>query len=137
MVNELEDDETQEENSEKNYVYTIREGNTQDDSSNEDIRYVYTLWAVSNEPRRTKLPRTIAKVNGTETEFIIGTGAGLNILDKNGSDNLRDKTKLDRTDIRVRTYKSEQPITMLGIFFCKSPSSGEGNSSYFLCHRRT
>ena len=29
-VNELEEDETQEENSEENYVYTIREGNTQD-----------------------------------------------------------------------------------------------------------
>ena len=67
----------------------IREGNTQDDSSDKDIRYVYTLRAVSNEPRRTKLPRTIAKVNGIETEFIIDTGAGLNILDKSGFDNLR------------------------------------------------
>ena len=116
-VNELEKDKTQEENSEENYVYTIREGNTQDDCSDEDIRYVYTLGAVSNKPRRTKLPRTIAKVNGAETEFIIDTGAGLNILDKNGFDNLRDKMKLDRTDIRVRAYKSEQPIMILGNFF--------------------
>ena len=37
-VNELEEDETQEENLEENYVYTIREGNTQDGSSDEDIR---------------------------------------------------------------------------------------------------
>ena len=80
---------------------------------------MYTLRAVSNEPRRTKLPRTIGKVNGAETEFIIDTGAGTNILDKNGFNNLRDKLKLDRTDIRVRAYKSEQPITLLGIFFCK------------------
>ena len=94
----------------------IREGNTQDDSSDEDIWYVYTLRAVSNKPRRTKLPRMIAKVNGTKTEFIIDTGAGLNILDKNGFDNLRDKPKLDRTDIRVRAYKFEQPITILGKF---------------------
>ena len=115
-VNELEEDETREENSEENYVYTIREGNTQNDSSDKDIRYVYTLRAVSNELRRTKLPRMIAKVNGTKTKFIINTDAGLNILDKNGFDNLRDKPKLDRTDIRVRAYKSEQPITTLGKF---------------------
>ena len=48
-----------------------------------------TIRAMSNESRRTKLPRTIAKVNGTETEFIIDTGAGLNFLLKNGFDNLR------------------------------------------------
>ena len=119
-VSELEEDETQEENSEENYVYTIQEGNTQDDSSDEDIRYVYTLRAVSNKLRRTKLPRMIAKVNGTETEFIIDTGAGLNILDKNGFDNLQDKLKLDRTDIRARAYKSEQPITILGKFCAKA-----------------
>ena len=70
-VNVLKENGTKEENSEENYVYTIREGNTQDDSSDEDIRYMYTLRPVSNEPRRTKLPRTIAKVNGTETEFIM------------------------------------------------------------------
>ena len=73
----------------------------------------------SNEPRRTKLPRMIAKLNGTVTEFIIDTGARLNILDKNGFDNLQDKPKLDRTDIRVRAYKSEQPITILGKFCAK------------------
>ena len=80
---------------------------------------MYTLRAVSNEPRKTKLPRKIAKVNGTETEFIIDAGAGLNILDKNGFDNLPDKPKLERTDICVRAYKSEQPITILGKFCAK------------------
>ena len=58
----------------------------------------------------------IAKVNGTETEFFIDTGAGLNILEKNRFDNLWDKAKLDRTDIRVRAYKSEQTIAILGKF---------------------
>ena len=47
-----------------------------------DIRYGCTLQAVRTGSRRTKLPGTIIKVNGTDTEFIIDTGAGLNILDK-------------------------------------------------------
>ena len=69
--------------------------------------------------RRTKLPRTIIKVNGTDTEFIIDTRAGLNILDKEGFDNLHDKPKLDRTNIHVRAYKSDKPITILGKFRAK------------------
>ena len=102
----------------------------QDDSSYERIRYVYTLRAVSNKPRRTKLPRTIAKVNSTETEFIIDTGAASST--RNGFNNLRDKPKLDRTDIRVRAYKSKQPITILGKFCAKQVHERETQATFYV-----
>jgi hypothetical protein len=85
-----------------------------DSDSNEDI------FAVSRGKKVKQPPMTKLKINGVKVEFLIHTGASVNILTQKDyevlSTNSKDQISLRKTKTRIYAFGSSEPVELKGKF---------------------
>ena len=98
---------------------------TKDDNSSEE-EYIFS---VKNNPCK----RPVAKLNihGLPIEFIIDTGATVNLIEQRDFSPIQNKVKMHPTSVKVYPYKSCKPLKILGTFSAQVKNSDNSDNAFF------
>lgn len=89
----------------------------------EFIRYKascdWEVGTICNRNRYNDGPRASVQMGGTAVDFLIDTGAPINVIDQWTYEAMSNKPKLERCNSRLYGYRAEEPLPILGQLMCR------------------
>ena len=103
------------------------------EEGDDDVTYAYGI----NTANKSMSPTVDVSIHGKKINFLIDTGASINVMDEQDFNEIRHYVKLKKSTTRIFPYKSTSPIETLGEFKTKlvcNTRTGKRSTSNVLIH---